>query len=80
MNQYLREARENTGLTQWQVAEKASVSVMTYQRYEYGKRQPRVQTAIRIAKALNRPIETLFKGYNKESPDGNQAKHESCTV
>jgi len=56
----LRAAREKTGLTQSQVAEKIGVSELSYQRYEYDKREPGVRTAIRIARALNTTVEQLF--------------------
>ena len=74
MNQYLREARENAGLTQWQVADKSGVSEVSYQRYEYNMRIPNVRTAIRIATALNSTVEDLFKE-QQNKPDGNQARH-----
>ena len=56
----LRTNRTETGLTQLQVAEKANIAERMYQHYEYGTRKPCVQTAIRIAKALNRTVEELF--------------------
>lgn len=48
----LRAAREQSGKTQAQVAKESGVSTMAYQNYEYGKREPGVRTAIRIADAL----------------------------
>lgn len=56
----LRAAREKSGKTQAQVAKEAGVSEQAYQRYEYGKREPGVQTAIRIAHALKSTVEKLF--------------------
>ena len=35
-----------------QIAEKACIAERTYQEYEYGKRKPGVEVAIRIAEAL----------------------------
>ena len=49
----LQAAREKSGKTQAQVAKEAGIETVTYQRYEYGNREPRVRTAIRIADALN---------------------------
>ena len=73
----LRAARERSGKTQAQVANEVGVSELSYQRYEYDKREPGVRTAIRIAKALNSTVESLFgaatPGIEKE-PDGNPAK------
>lgn len=56
----LRAAREQSGKTQAQVAKEAKVSEVAYQLYEYGKREPGVRTAIRIARSLGRTVEDLF--------------------
>ena len=56
----LRAAREASGKTQAQVAKEVGLSEQMYQRYEYNKCKPRVQTAIRIARALNTTVEKLF--------------------
>ncbi len=52
-NLRLQAAREKSGKTQAQVAKEAGIETVTYQRYEYGNREPSVRTAIRIADALN---------------------------
>lgn len=52
-NVKLQAAREKSGKTQAQVAREADITTVTYQRYEYGIREPGVRTAIRIADALN---------------------------
>ena len=51
-NELLITARDDRGLTQAQIAEKAGISVAAYQRYEYGSRKPNAEIAIRIAEAL----------------------------
>lgn len=56
----LRAAREASGKTQAQVAHEIGVSELSYQRYEYDKREPGVRTAIRIAKVLDSTVEVLF--------------------
>ena len=56
----LRAARERSGKTQKQVAEEAGVSERIYQEYEYDRNEPRVRTAIRIARALESSVEELF--------------------
>ena len=56
----LRAAREASGKTQAQVAAESKVAERLYQDYEYDKREPGVRTAIRIARALNSTVETLF--------------------
>ena len=60
MNVELRAAREASGKTQAQVATEIGVSELSYQRYEYDKREPGVRTAIRIARSLNSTVEELF--------------------
>lgn len=56
----LRAARERSGKTQAQVAKETEISEAQYQNIEYGKNEPSVRTAIRIAKALNSTAEDLF--------------------
>lgn len=58
----LRAARELSGKTQAQVAKEVGIKEQVYQRYEYGRIKPSVQTAIRIAKVLNASIEKLWGG------------------
>ena len=53
-------AREKSGLTQVQVADKANITEISYQRIEYGTQRPSLDTAIPIAKALNSSVEELF--------------------
>ena len=57
----LRAAREKSGKTQAQVAREANIAERLYQDYEYGKREPGVRTAIRIARALGTTVEDLFR-------------------
>lgn len=71
MNTALKERRKKKGLTQVQVAEKASVTEVAYQRYESGERTPNVYTAIRIAKALNTKVEGIFPLSN-DTPNSQQ--------
>ncbi len=53
--------REELGLTQEQVAEKANISLRAYKMYEAGERIPRADIAILLAKALKSTVEDLFK-------------------
>lgn len=48
----LREARERLGLTQEQVAERSGVHATEVSRIEGGKRDPKVSTVVRLAKAV----------------------------
>ena len=63
----LKAAREKSGKTQAQVAKEAGIAEAAYQRYEYDKVEPRVRTAIRIAKAVDSSVEELF---GAATPDG----------
>lgn len=56
----LIDARKRAGLTQVEVAEKAKIAEVSYQRIEYGAQRPIVDTALLIAKALNSSVEELF--------------------
>lgn len=72
----LRATREKSGKTQAQVAEEIGTTEQAYQRYEYGKSEPRVRTAIRIARALGSTVEVLFGAAApgmEETPGGNRA-------
>lgn len=61
MNLKLKAAREKSGKTQAQVAKEVGISVAQYQNIEYGKSEPGVRTAIRIAEVLGVNVKTLFQ-------------------
>ena len=56
----LKRIREDKGLTQATLAQKANTSIRAIQNYEAGLRTPNVNVALRIAKALNVPVEEIF--------------------
>lgn len=56
----LQAAREKSGKTQAQVAKEVGITEQAYQRYEYGKIEPRARTAIRIARAVESTVEEIF--------------------
>lgn len=62
--------REEKGLTQVVVAEKARISIRGYQRIEAGERLPNVITAQRIASALNLTVEELFPISSEDAKSG----------
>lgn len=77
----LVKARNKTGLTQVQVAKKAGIAEVSYQRIEYGTQRPTVDTAILIADALGVKSYKEFKALfgaatpdNTKEPDGNPAE------
>ena len=51
-NENLIAARKQSGKTQAQVAKEIESTEIAYQRYEYGMREPKVTTAIKVANAL----------------------------
>lgn len=61
MQTRIKIAREKQRLTQKAVAEKAGITERGYQNYELGLRTPKVDIALRIAKALNSTVEDLFE-------------------
>jgi len=50
--QRLKRLRETAGLTQVQLAERASVPLTTLRNWEYDRREPLVGAAFRLARAL----------------------------
>ena len=56
----LQAAREASGKTQAQVAKEIGITENAYQKYEYGKREPRARMAVRVARAVNSTVEELF--------------------
>jgi len=60
LNTVLKFEREKKGLTQWDVAKRAGISIRSYQRYEAGNRVPDVYQGQLIAKALGTTVEELW--------------------
>lgn len=48
-------------LMQQEVADMAGISLISYQRYEHGIRNPQIHIAFRIAEALNTTVDNLWK-------------------
>lgn len=55
----IKKARIAAGLTQEQAAEKASIKVQSWQKYEYGERTPKDDMLERIAAVLQVDISVL---------------------
>jgi len=60
MKNRLKEVREQSKLTQKEVADKLEITESAYRRYESGNSNPSVQRAIAIAKILKTTVEELF--------------------
>ncbi len=56
----IRKCRLSARLTQSELAKIIKTTLRNYQYLEYGKRLPRVDRAIAMAKALNTTVEELF--------------------
>ncbi len=79
-NIVLKDTREKRGLTQVQIADKVTISEVSYQRIERGVQEPGVHTAILIADTLGvksyRQFKSIFGAAtpdNTKEPDCNQA-------
>lgn len=53
------------GMTAADIARKTGMTQATLSRYINGKRIPKINSVIKIAKALNVPIELLMKGVDE---------------
>ncbi|QGP92210.1 helix-turn-helix protein [Neomoorella glycerini] len=60
MRTALRRVRLQAGLTQSELARRVGLTRASYTNIEKGRKNPSVGTALRIARALNRPVEELF--------------------
>lgn len=60
MKNRIAELRKARKMTQPQLAKKVGILYQALQVYEYGKQIPSVDTAIRIARALDTTVEELF--------------------
>lgn len=56
----LREARTEAGLTQLELAERVGVSRKTINTVENGVFVPSTVLALKLARAIGRPVEALF--------------------
>ena len=57
-----KEARQRAGLTQAELAKRSGVSQGKISEYETGTSLPRIDSAFKIANALNEKIEDLIEG------------------
>lgn len=56
----IKEARLEKGITQLELANLCEISVSAVQMYEIGQRIPRDQVKVKLADALEKPIQDLF--------------------
>jgi len=62
MGERIRRARENTRLTQWQLADICILSAAHMGHIERGSRLPSLEAVFRISKALNVSMDYLLEG------------------
>lgn len=74
----IRNARKKLGLTQQELGERLGVSGAMIGQYESGTRNPKIDTAKRIADALNADVNWLLHGYTLGDRD--DALKESVAV
>ena len=56
----LKELRQKKGLTQTEMAEILGISTAAWSMYENGRRIPRDDMKVQIAKYFNRTVQTIF--------------------
>lgn len=56
----IKEARLEKGLTQLELSNLCGISISAVQMYEIGQRVPRDTVKIKLANALEKPIQDLF--------------------
>lgn len=66
MLNFLRLTREEKGVTVNALAKAAAINPSTLWRYETGDSTPPVDTALRLARALDTPVERLFNLSDEE--------------
>ena len=77
MRTELKRAREKNGKTQDCMAQKANISLKSYQRIESGTQQPSVNIAILIADAIGiESYEDFKKIFAEGGEDGEHQLHE----
>lgn len=67
IGQRIRQAREQSGLTQEATAAKAGIGRVTLVRIENGEQSPRYETLVSIASALGRPLQDLLASEESDS-------------
>lgn len=73
VNLRVRQIRQSKGITQTFVAKQLGVTVQTFNSYEKGRTQLKVDTLKRIAEILDEPIENFFEQKLYETKKSNTA-------
>lgn len=75
IGQRARAAREHLGLTQGDVAERVSISLEVYGRFERGRITPRISTLLRLCEALRLEPNDLLLADSKSRPRNDGLRH-----
>lgn len=77
LSEMIRKLRENSGLTQQQVADVLNIDRSTYAYYEIGKTSPSINTMRKLTKMFNVSYETLIDGDERSSKFSDAKYHYS---
>lgn len=66
---YLKNARKETGLSQWEFSVKAGISISTIQNWEQGRNEPQLEILGRLIRALGPQAKPLLERLGIESMD-----------
>ncbi len=61
----LQRLRQQAGLSQAGLAEKAGIPVKTIQNWEIDRNQPRLEALMKLVRALDAPLEALTAGVRR---------------
>lgn len=70
----LRYLRESRGLTQKDIANEIDIGLHTYQRYEYGEREPQLSTLVALADFYDLSLDELVGRERKRPVKGKGRK------
>ncbi len=82
----VRQLRQDMGLTMAKFADQAGMSLGMLSKIEHGQTAPSLATLVRLAKAANVPVTSLFRGLDEEHDlviirkgEGNEIVHEGSS-
>jgi transcriptional regulator with XRE-family HTH domain len=70
----LKEAREKKGLSQSALAAKAGLPLRSLQNWEQGRRVPRLPEVVKLAKAVDTPLDQLLLALAAQANQRRKAK------
>ncbi len=70
----LKAFREAVGLSQSGLAEQSGVPVGTIRDYEQGRRDPSLEAAAKLARAVGKPLEAFLDEVTSETPPAKKTR------